>query len=94
MLVVPTTGTIYSIAEVESDPIALNNHLSFYTNFMNLLDLCGLAVPNGFYVNDLPAGVTFIAPAHQEYELCALGAAFQRQSELNLGATPHPITVE
>lgn len=94
MLVVPTTGTVYSIAEVESDPIALNNHLSFYTNFMNLLDLCGLAVPNGFYANGLPAGVTFIAPALQESGLCALGAAFQRESGLNLGATPHPITAE
>jgi allophanate hydrolase len=91
MLVVPTTGTTYSIAEVESDPFALNNHLSFYTNFMNLLDLCGLAVPNGFYANGLPAGVTFIAPALQESGLCALGAAFQRESGLNLGATSHPI---
>ncbi len=94
MMVVPTTGTIYSISEVESDPIALNNNLSFYTNFMNLLDLCGIAVPNGFYSNGLPAGVTFIAPAFQESGLCALGTAFQRESGLNLGATPHPIPAE
>ena len=47
-LFVPTTGTTYTIAEVEADPIRLNASLGVYTNFVNLLDLCAIAVPDGF----------------------------------------------
>ncbi len=91
ILMVPTTGTIYTIAETEADPVALNNNLSFYTNFVNLLDLSALAVPNGLMPNGLPAGVTLIAPAFQESMLCAVGSEFHPRSELNLGATPNSI---
>lgn len=87
LLMVPTTGTIYTIAEAEADPVALNNNLSFYTNFVNLLDLSALAVPNGLMLNGLPTGVTFIAPAFQEGTLCSVGSDFHRRSGLNLGAT-------
>jgi len=48
VLVTPTAGTIYRIPEIEADPVRLNTHLGFYTNFMNLLDLAGVAVPAGF----------------------------------------------
>ena len=44
-LFLPTTGTTYTIAEVEADPIQLNANLGVYTNFVNLLDLCAIAVP-------------------------------------------------
>ena len=42
VLLLPTTGTIYTIAEVEADPVKLNTNLGYYTNFVNLLDLCRL----------------------------------------------------
>src|SRR5208282_772512 len=42
-LVLPTAPTIYAIDEVLADPIGLNSRLGTYTNFVNLLDLCGLA---------------------------------------------------
>jgi len=48
VFVVPTTPTIYRVAEVEADPIRLNARLGTYTNFVNLMDLCGIAVPSGF----------------------------------------------
>ena len=44
-LVLPTAPTIYTIEQVLADPIELNSRLGTYTNFVNLLDLCGLAVP-------------------------------------------------
>ena len=44
-LALPTAPTVYTIEQVLADPIALNNTLGTYTNFVNLLDLCGLAVP-------------------------------------------------
>ncbi|MEL6350682.1 MAG: allophanate hydrolase [Cyanobacteria bacterium J06627_28] len=87
-LVVPTTGTIYRIDEVEADPLSLNANLGYYTNFVNLLDLCAIAVPNGFQSNGLPTGITFIAPPHSEAYLTALGSAFHnRKPNTRLGAT-------
>ena len=62
VMLLPTTGTIYKIAEVEADPLALNRNLGFYTNFVNLLDLSAVAVPNAFLSSGMPMGVTFMAP--------------------------------
>ena len=52
--------TTYRVDEVEADPIRLNAQLGHYTNFVNLLDLCGVAVPAGFQPDGLPFGVTLI----------------------------------
>ncbi len=48
VMALPTTGTIYTVEQIRKDPIALNTNLGYYTNFMNLLDLAGLALPAGF----------------------------------------------
>jgi allophanate hydrolase len=90
-MVVPTAGTIYRIAEIEADPLRLNTNLGYYTNFVNLLDLAALAVPNGFQPDGLPSGITLIAPAWREPMLAAIGAAFQRQGGLSPGATGAPL---
>ena len=87
VLVTPTAGTVYTITEVETDPIRLNSNLGYYTNFVNLLDLCALAVPAGFQTNGLPFGATLVAPAFQDTKLVALGSALQRHTGLKLGAT-------
>jgi allophanate hydrolase len=87
LLLVPTTGTIYRIAEIAADPLKLNATLGRYTNFANLLDLAAIAVPNGFQSNGLPVGVSLLAPAFHDPLLAAVGAAFQRHSALTLGAT-------
>lgn len=73
---VPTTPTAYTIDEVNADPVALNANLGMYTNFVNLLDLCAVAVPNGFYANGLPIGITLLAPAFREGFLCAVAEEF------------------
>ena len=44
-LLLPTVPTVYTVEQVLADPIGLNSRLGTYTNFVNLLDLCGLAVP-------------------------------------------------
>lgn len=77
VLLLPTTGTIYTIDEVNADPLALNKNLGYYTNFVNLLDLCALAIPAGFLPNGLPGGVTLIAAAGQDDMLLALGERFE-----------------
>ncbi|MEM7062198.1 MAG: allophanate hydrolase [Cyanobacteria bacterium P01_B01_bin.77] len=86
-LVVPTTGTIYRIDEIETEPLTLNSNLGYYTNFVNLLDLSAIAIPNGFQSNGLPTGITFIAPPYSEGYLVGLGAAFHYTSDAPLGAT-------
>ena len=72
LLLLPTTGTIYRIAEIEAEPIALNETLGRYTNFANLLDLSAIAVPAGFGSDGLPFGVTLFAPALRDHFLTAI----------------------
>lgn len=86
-LVVPTFPRPRSVADILADPLRPNTELGTYTNFVNLLDLCALAVPGRFRGDDFPAGVTFIAPAGEDHRLAGLGAAFQRASRTPLGAT-------
>jgi allophanate hydrolase len=76
VLALPTTGTIYTRAQVEADPIRLNSNLGFYTNFVNLLDLAAIAVPAGLRPSGLPFGLSLIAPAFHDAALCGLGTAF------------------
>ena len=87
LLMAPTAGTIYTIAEVEANPIQTNINLGYYTNFVNLLDLSALAVPAGFGADGLPVGVTLIAPAGQEETLLEIGQRFHGEQRLPLGAT-------
>jgi allophanate hydrolase len=91
LLVTPTAGTIYKIAEVEADPVRLNSNLGYYTNFMNLLDLSAIAVPVGFQKNGLPFGATLVAPAFADEALCALGDIAQRSMVKTMGASGLPL---
>jgi allophanate hydrolase len=75
-LMLPSAGTIYTIERLLADPVQLNTNLGRYTNFMNLLDLCGLAVPSGFRSDQIPFGVTFFAQAWAERLLFELAREF------------------
>lgn len=87
-MLLPTTGTTYTIADVLADPIQLNSNLGIYTNFVNLMDLSALAVPAGFRANGLPFGVTLIGRAFDDGWLAAVGDALHRAlPDLKLGAT-------
>lgn len=91
VVVTPTTGTIYTIEEVNADPVRLNSNLGMYTNFVNLMDLCAIAVPAGFMRNGLPFGVTLLAPAFSDQALCSLGDELQRALVTTMGATRLPL---
>lgn len=88
LFVVPTTGTAYTIAEIEADPLRLNANLGYYTNFVNLLDLVAIALPNGFQSNGMPAGITAISVPFTESYLVELGSLFHQRRVSQLGATP------
>ncbi len=88
----PTAPTLYRIAEVEADPIALNSRLGTYTNFMNLLDLAAVAVPAGFRLDGLlPFGVTLFGRAFSDRRLGRLADRLHRAQSLPLGATGRPM---
>lgn len=76
----PTTGTIYTIDEVNANPIELNSNLGYYTNFMNLLDFSAYAVPAGFRDNGLPFGVTLFSDAFEDRKLMLFGEQFMQKS--------------
>jgi allophanate hydrolase len=75
-LLLPTTPSTWSIAEIEKDPIELNTRLGRYTNFVNLLDLAAIALPAGFRRDGLPLGVTLLGPAFSDRELLEWGNRF------------------
>ena len=76
VLLLPTAPTIYKIEEIEADPVVSNSRLGTFTNFMNLLDLTGVAVPAGFSAQGLPFGVTLIGPAFSDRGLLELAERY------------------
>jgi len=91
-MALPTVPTVHTIEEARADPIALNRRLGTYTNFVNLLDLCALAVPASLRADGTPFGMMLIARAGEDAMLASLGRAFHADGALPLGATgqPHP----
>lgn len=71
-LLAPTAPTVFTAAEIAAEPLARNALLGTYTNFVNLLELCAIAVPGATRADGLPFGVTFIAPAGADRALLAL----------------------
>ncbi|CAN3375771.1 hypothetical protein DIURU_003799 [Diutina rugosa] len=72
-VVVPTAPLQPKIAEVASDPIGVNSIQGTYTNFVNLADMAGLAIPTGF-INEVPFGVTLLGRAFTDYALLELAS--------------------
>jgi allophanate hydrolase len=62
VLLVPTIRTLPTLAAVAEDPIGVNARLSRFTDFVNLLDCCAVAVPGAPRADGLPFGVSVIAP--------------------------------
>src|SRR6516225_11687244 len=86
-LVLPTTPTVYTTTQVLANPIELNSRLGTYTNFVNLLDLCGLSLPASIRPDGVPFGITLLAPAGQDAQLAGIGRIFHADTRLTLGAT-------
>jgi allophanate hydrolase len=82
LLALPTTPTIYRLAEMRAAPIALNSNLGLYTNFVNLLDMAALALPAGWRDNGTGFGITLIGPAWTDLGLLAAGEAYQAAAAL------------
>jgi allophanate hydrolase len=90
-IVLPTAPTVCSTEQVLANPIELNSRLGTYTNFVNLLDLCGLALPSAMRPDGAPFGITLLAPAGRDAALASMGRAFHADTALPIGskALPH-----
>jgi allophanate hydrolase len=89
-LVLPTAPTVYSTAQVLANPIELNSRLGTYTNFVNLLDLCGLALPAAIRPDGIPFGITLLAPAGRDAQLASIGRVFHADTKLTMGSRNLP----
>jgi allophanate hydrolase len=91
VLAVPTYPRPQTRAAVEADPVGPNSELGTYTNFVNLLDWCALAVPGRPRADGFPAGITLLAPRGSDGLLAALGARLHAASAGRIGAGTAPV---
>ncbi len=98
MLCVPTIPTFYSVSDLDADPIGPNSRFGTYTNFVNLMDMCGIAVPTNPRGDGRPGSITLLARAGLDYMIAGLAARVHSASNPALGATgfhastSHPMT--
>ena len=90
-LMVPTFPRPVKAAELDADPIGPNSGLGTYTNFVNLLDLAGLAVPVALTSDRTAYGVTLLAQSGRDAFLASLGGAIHARTGLALGALDAPL---
>ena len=91
LLAFPTAATTYRVAELLAAPIALNSHLGFYTNFVNLLDMAAVAIPAGARANATGFGITLIGPADSDRALLDVADAYRAAATL---PPPPPLDLE
>jgi len=93
LLLLPTSPTIYTVADMVADPVAKNSHFGRYTNFVNLLGYAAIAVPAGITPDGLPGGVTLIGPAFSDDAMAPFASALHGAAECGMGhdtAAPIP----
>ena len=87
MLCVPTIPDFATVEELQVDPIGPNNRMGTYTNFVNLMDMCGIAVPTAPRSDGRPGSVTLLAKAGQDANIAAVAREFERDCPRTMGAT-------
>lgn len=85
ILMLPTSPTTYTVADMQADPIVKNGHFGRYTNFANLYGYAAIAVPAGFGENGLPAGITLIGPGFSDDTLAPFADAMHRAALSGMG---------
>jgi allophanate hydrolase len=79
-LLMPVTPGHPTVRAVQADPLGVNSRLGVFTNFVNLLDLCAVAVPAGPRDDGLPYGAQLIAPAFADEPLLDLASLWCGES--------------
>jgi len=89
LLCVPTAPRNATVEQVLADPVGVNSMLGTYTNFVNLLGLCGLTLPCSRRPDGEPASVTLLAPDGHDLRLATL--AEQLSGDLTAPASEESI---
>ncbi|MES2915139.1 MAG: allophanate hydrolase [Pseudomonadota bacterium] len=87
VLCVPTIPNFVTLDEIAADPIGPNARIGTYTNFVNLLDLCGIAVPTGDRPDGRPGSITVLARSGRDGLAASVGAGIEAG---RMGATGWP----
>jgi allophanate hydrolase len=90
VLLLPTAPHHPTHAELAADPLGANSALGVFTNFVNLLGWCALAVPAAVAPSGLPLGLTFVAPSGHDAALAHFGRRWQALAAQPMGATGRP----
>ena len=77
-LCVPTIPCFVTLEEVAADPFEPNSRLGTYTNFVNLLDMCGITVPTGPRPDGRPGSLTVLARKGCDARAAALALWVER----------------
>ncbi len=91
LLCVPTIPTFYTVQDLKDDPVTPNSNFGTYTNFVNLLNMCGLAVPTPARSDGRPGSVTLLAKAGQDHLLASVALRLEAAGDRTLGATQWPV---
>ncbi|HEY1411810.1 MAG TPA: allophanate hydrolase [Rhodopila sp.] len=86
-LLVPSAPFCPTLAEDQADPLGPNRRLGTFTNFANLCDMAGFAVPIGFSPDGNPIGGVLLGPAWSEGRLAPLADSLHRRFAATVGAT-------
>ena len=89
-LVLPTVTCHPTLSEVAADPIGVNTELGRFTTFLNLLDMCAVAVPFGTCAG-LPFGVSCIGPAFTDLVQSDIASRLQQGGTIPATTRP-PVT--
>lgn len=90
VLLLPTAPHHPTHTELAADPLGANSALGVFTNFVNLLGWCALAVPAAVSPTGLPLGLTFVAPGGHDAALARFGRQWQAFAAQPMGATGRP----
>lgn len=82
VLIVPTTTRHPTIHEMQCDPLALNAQLGTFTHCANVVDLSGVSVPAGSYIDgqtgvELPFGITLLGGSGRDAKVLDVAAVIE-----------------
>jgi len=88
LLAVPTIPTFYTCEDLRADPFGPNARLGTYTNFVNLLDFCGLAFPTAPRSDGRPGSLTLLGRSGMDGVLAGLARAYRDRTPLPVKTLP------
>jgi aspartyl-tRNA(Asn)/glutamyl-tRNA(Gln) amidotransferase subunit A len=83
-LLTPTTLT----AAIPNDAVDQSTTNAHFTRVFNLLEMCGLAVPNGFTAGGLPLSLQIVCRPYDEVMALRIGWAYQQMTQWHTRRPP------